>query len=132
MTNIQKEQATITTKVMPKNPRRLDYFAGVGAYDPPRGDDPKWKGVDKQIMGSVMVNVKKYKKATELSFPYNFTSDKPEGRKLLIRNASTMSLYNYTPFVGDKTVIIGKNKYDAPFGNNLFWFIYNKWFGFEK
>ena len=33
MTNIQKEQGTITTKTMPKNPRRLTYLCGVGAYE---------------------------------------------------------------------------------------------------
>jgi hypothetical protein len=131
MTNIQKEQASITAKTLPKNQRRLDYFCGVGAYDPPRGDDPKWAGIDKQILGSVQVNVKRFNDASKLIFPYSYTTDKPEFRKLQILNAATRSLYSYTPFVGDQTVIIGKNKYEAPFGNNFFWVIYNKWFGFE-
>jgi hypothetical protein len=130
MTNIQKEQATITMKVMPKNKRRLDYFCGVGAYDPPKGDDPKWSGVDKQILGAVQVNTRRYQKALALKFPYAFITDKPELRKLQIQNAATMSLYNYTPFVGDETLMIGKNKYEKPFGNAFFWYIYNKWFGF--
>ncbi len=130
MTNIQKEQGTITMSAMPKNKRRLDYFCGVGAYDPPKGDDPKWAGVDKQILGAVQVNTKRYQKALTLKFPCAFTSDRPELRKLQIQNAATMSLYNYTPFVGDQTLMIGKNKYEAPFGNNFFWYIYNKWFGF--
>lgn len=132
MTNIQKEQASITAKTLPKNKRRLDYFCGVGAYDPPRGDDPKWAGIDKQILGSVQVNVKRYNNAVKLKFPYSYTTDKPEFRKLQISNAATRSLYSYTPFVGDQTVIIGKNKYDAPFGNKLFWYIYNRWFGFVE
>lgn len=132
MTNIQKEQATITMKSLPKAKRRLDYFCGVGAFDPPRGDDPKWAGVDKQILGAVQVNIKKFNKAKTLTFPYAFTTDKPESRKINIKNAATMSLYNYTPFVGDKTLIIGKNKYEAPFGNNFFWYIYSKWFGNKK
>jgi len=129
MTNIQKEQATITMKTLPKSKRRLDYFCGVGAYDPPRGDDPKWSGVEKQILGAVQVNVKKYNKALTLKFPYDFTTDKPESRKIKIRNAATMSLYNYTPFVGDTTMMIGKNKYEKPFGNAFFWYIYSRWFG---
>jgi hypothetical protein len=132
MTNIQKEQATITMKVIPKNQRRLDYFCGVGAYDPPRGDDPKWAGIDKQILGAVQVNTKRYQRALILKFPYAFITDKPELRKLQVQNAATMSLYNYTPFVGDETLMIGKNKYDKPFGNAFFHYIYNHWFGFSE
>jgi len=130
ITNIQKEQGTITRKTMPKNKRRLDYFCGVGAYDPPRGDDPKWSGVDKQILGAVQVNTRRYNKALAFKFPHAFITDKPERRSLQIQNAATMSLYNYTPFVGDVTKMIGKNKYENPFGNNLFWYVYKKWFGF--
>jgi hypothetical protein len=132
MTHIQKEQGTITTKTFPKNKRRLDYFCGVGAYDPPRGDDPKWAGVDKQILGAVTVSMKRFKQAQALKFPYAYITDKPELRKINIKNAATRSLYFYTPFVGDKTVIIGKNKYESPFANNLFWAIYAKWFGNKK
>lgn len=132
LTHIQKEQGTITTKAFPKSKRRLDYFCGVGAYDPPRGDDPKWSGVDKQILGAVTVSVKRFKQAQGLTFPYPYTTDKPESRKINIKNAATRSLYFYTPFVGDKTVLIGKNKYENPFGNNLFWAIYAKWFGNKK
>ncbi len=132
MTNIQKEQATITMKVFPKNQRRLDYFAGVGAYDPPRGDDPKWKGVDNQIRGSVIVCTKKIKANQALVYPLKFKTDRPEGRQILIENAATMSLYNYTPFVGDQDLVIGKNKYEKPFGNAFFFYIYSRWFGFKK
>ena len=132
LTNIQKEQGTITMKTFPKNQRRLDYFAGVGAFDPPRGDDPKWKGVDNQIRGSVIVSTKRFKGNQALVYPLHYTTDRPESRQLRIENAATMSLYNYTPFVGDQDVIIGKNKYEAPFGNAFFFVIYQRWFGFKK
>ena len=129
ITNIQKEQGSISRKDKPTNQRKLDYICGVGAYDYPRGDDPKWAGVDKQILGAVQVNVKRYNKAKILVFPYAYKTDKPEYRQLNIQNASTMSLYNYTPFVGDQNLIIGGLKYDAPFANLLFWKIYIRWFG---
>lgn len=131
LTHIQKEQGTITTKTFPKNKRRLDYFCGVGAYDPPRGDDPKWAGVDNQILGAVKVSVRRYQDALKLKFPYPYKTDTPECIKLEIQNAATRSIYFYTPFVGNGTIMIGKNKYEKPFANYLFWVIYSKWFGFE-
>jgi hypothetical protein len=128
ITNIQKEQGSITRKVAPAKQRTLDYMCGVGSYDK-TGDDPKWKGADKQILGATLVNIKWYKKSLALKFPYSYVTDIGEKRSLKIQNAATMSLYMYTPYVGDKTTVIYKNKYDAPFANLLFWKIYSKWFG---
>jgi hypothetical protein len=107
----------------------LDYFLGVGAYNNPIRFDEKWRGMNNQISGAVQVNIKRYNAALSIKFPYAYTSEKPEFRKLQIQNAATVSLYKYTPFVGDMALVIDGGKYGAPFGNLLFWKVWVKFFG---
>lgn len=121
ITHIQKEQGGITRKTPFAKQRTYDYLLGVGATD--GGDNAKWAGVDNQILGSIQTCKKWYDKGLALNFPTIVAaSDRPN---LSIENAATYSLYKYTPWVGDMDKQIGKNLYKVPFGNYLFWKIYN-------
>lgn len=124
ITNLQKEQAAITSKVPFKKQRTYDYILGVGATD--GGDNAKWAGVDKQILGSVQTCVKWQKNGLTRQFPLSIAaSDKAD---LQVSNAATFSLYKYTPWVGNQDKQIGKVLYQQPFGNFLFWKVYRKFF----
>lgn len=122
--NLQKEQAAVTATKPFKKQRTYDYILGVGATD--GGDNPKWAGMDKQVLGAIQTNAKWQKIGLGKQYPMNFTaSDKAD---LIINNAATYSLYKYTPWVGDQDKQIGKNLYQAPFGQYLFWKVYKKFF----
>jgi hypothetical protein len=124
ITNMQKEQGLISQKTLPTKQRRLDYGLGVGAYDD--HDDHKWKGFDKQILGSVIVCKKKYDSSLKFKYPLQYIVG--EKKSIKIENAATRMLYFYTPWIGDSPQIICKIKYNPPFGNYLFYLIYSKWF----
>jgi hypothetical protein len=133
ITNAQKESGLITMKNIPKNKRRIDWAFGVGCYDGKNAyDDPKWFGFNKQIEGSVLVNIRRYKKALNKKYPIDYITLAPESIKLNIKNAATQSLYDYCPYVGKEDLFIPKKdkkiKYEAPFGNYLFYRIFYKWF----
>lgn len=122
--NLQKEQAAVTTQKPFKKQRTYDYILGVGAADD--GDHLKWAGMDKQVLGAIQTNVKWQQIGLKKSYPMPFqASDKAD---LIIKNAATYSLYKYTPWVGNQDKQIGKNLYQAPFGNYLFWKVYKKFF----
>ena len=122
--NLQKEQAAVTASKPFKKQRTYDYICGVGATD--GGDDPKWAGMDKQILGAIQTNVKWQQIGLKKTFPLPFkASDKAD---LMIKNAATFSLYKYTPWCGQEDKLIGKNLYQAPFGQFLFWKVYRKFF----
>jgi hypothetical protein len=121
ITHLQKEQGAVTRKTPFAKQRTYDYLMGVGATD--SGDNPKWAGADNQILGAVLTTKKWFDKGKLNKYPYIMSvSDRPS---LPIENAATFSLYKYTPWVGDIDKQIGKNLYKVPFGNYLFWKIYN-------
>jgi hypothetical protein len=122
--NLQKEQAAVTASKPFKKQRTYDYICGVGATD--GGDNPKWAGMDKQILGAIQTNAKWQQAGLKKNFPMPLqASDKAD---LIVKNAATYSLYKYTPWVGNQDKQIGKNLYQSPFGNYLFWKVYKKFF----
>ena len=123
--HLQKEMGAVTRTTPFKNPRKYDYILGVGATD--GGDNPKWAGVDKQLLGAVLTCMKWYNFGQKNNiYPIKYISS--EQRKIMIQNSSTFSLYKYTPWIGDQPMVINKAKYEAPFGNALFHSIHQRWF----
>ncbi len=125
MTHMQKEMGAVTRKRPYKKQRTYDYILGVGATD--GGDRSKWAGMDRQMMGAVQTCIKWYDRGEKRNtYPSSFNaSDRPG---LQLENSATFSLYKYTPWVGDKNRQIGRNLYNAPFGNFLFWRCYRGFF----
>ena len=125
LTHIQKEQALISQKTLPTKQRRIDYALGVGATD--GGDNPKWKGMDQQLLGAVLTCTKWYNYGQKNNaYPFKYITS--EGTKIQIRNSASFSLYKYCPWSGAESRVVNGAKYDAPFGNALFWIIFKKWF----
>ena len=124
ITDLQKEQAAVTASKPFKKQRTYDYILGVGALED--HDNPKWAGMDKQVLGSIQTSVKWQQIGLKKTYPLPFkASDKAD---LVVNNAATYSLYQYTPWCGQEDKLIGKNLYKKPFGNYLFWLVYRKFF----
>jgi len=124
ITNLQKEQAAVTASKPFKRQRTYDYILGVGALED--HDNPKWAGMDKQVLGSIQTSIKWQQIGLKKTFPLSIAAtDKAD---LVVKNAATYSLYKYTPWVGNQDKMIVKNLYQAPFGNYLFWKVYRKFF----
>jgi len=126
LTHIQKEQGLISQKTLPTRQRRLDYALGVGATD--GGDNSKWKGMDNQLLGAVLTCTKWFNYGEKNNaYPLKYRSS--EKRNIMLKNSASFSLYKYCPWIGDQSMVINRVKYDAPFGNLLFWKVFTHWFG---
>lgn len=121
LAKLQKEQGLITNP-KPKE-TQLEFALGYGACDSCKlraAKDPeaqriidKYGGIEKQIYNAAEFLRYILDKPNALSYHPGkvYTID---GKEVLVKNAATSALYNYTPHIQ---------------GNKLFWKIYTSWFG---
>lgn len=121
LTMLEKEQGIVRMHELP-NQRVLNRCLGFGMDD--SKDDPKYYGFEVQI-----------KKASEWLLNNFNVANQYVGKQfkcgdgiIIPENKITYCLFKYTPWIGIKSMKIGKNYYDNPFGNYLFyqiWQIFN-------
>lgn len=110
LAKLQAEQGLIEG-VLAENPSKnqLNSALGVGVLDDGTVQQ-QYQGFANQINGAAETLRKNFDKANEA----NFGLDNVDGRKLIVKNAATFSLYSYTPHVA---------------GAELFFDIYQNFFG---
>lgn len=121
LTKMQVEQSALTK---PFNEERMNWIMGCGCLS--NGNKKmEYKGFQNQIR----IASEKFKGYIKEENPY-YIGDKI-GEKWVVsdgvvicENFATAALYRYTPWIGDKDL----KKRKAPFGNYLFFNVWNKYF----
>jgi len=131
---LEKEMGLIRMQSIP-SANRLKWAMGYGVDD---GAPAEWlcstTGVYKQIVSAAKSMRKRFDETAEDFIGKNIYEDfiskydKVKDDIVKPENKATVCLYAYTPWVGERDQIIGKFKYTAPFGNKLFWEIWQKFF----
>lgn len=122
LTMLEKEQGLVRMKELPSQ-KVMNRCLGFGMDD--YKDNPNFYGFEVQIKRACDWLIKKYN-----------GSEKFVGRKfkcgdgiVVPENIITYVLYLYTPWIGEVSRKINGNYYSAPFGNKLF---YDIWQIFKK
>jgi len=131
LVQLQKEMSLISTKEPTQ--RELKWAMGFGC-----SDNMEWisnyAGFENQVLKAAQrmrllfdTTAEKYlnKDFNKVSHAYGKIRD----GIVMSENKATAVLYIYTPFIGERDQIISGIKYQNPFGNYLFWLIWDKYFG---
>jgi len=125
LTKLQVEQSLLFSEI---TQNKLDWAMGFGVPDSGFKND-KYKGFYNQIKGAIQG----FKNYINQDHIYNI-GNKVNKRwivsdgEIVCKNVGTATLYKYTPWIGYRDY---KNK-KSPFGNFLFYKIWNQFFGDEE
>ncbi len=117
LTMLEKEQGIIRAHDLPSQ-RTMNRCLGFGMND--FKDNPKYYGFEVQIKKTSEWLLNNFNMANL----YVGKQFKCGDGIVISENKITYCLYKYTPWIGQISRKIGKNHYDAPFGNFLFYQIF--------
>jgi len=121
LTLLEKEQGLVRMKEMP-NQKVFNRCLGFGMDD--GGDNKEYYGFEVQIRKASEWLLNNYNSSSK----YVNKEFKCGDGVIVPENKITYVMYKYTPWIGEISRKIGKNYYDSPFGNFLFyqiWQIFN-------